>query len=86
MKKQNMNLPALVIFAFLLQSTVAEDDDGYPKLSNKVMNITVTTLRATQPPSIKEEFIVSVNQARNTIHRLFVYPYHLQVNVFFLML
>ncbi|XP_046900775.1 natterin-4-like isoform X2 [Hypomesus transpacificus] len=55
MKKQSMNLPALVICAFLLKSIVAEDDDGSPKLSNETVTQTVTktvvtTVEATQPP------------------------------------
>ncbi|XP_062334878.1 uncharacterized protein LOC134034364 isoform X1 [Osmerus eperlanus] len=55
MKKLNMNLPALFICAFLLQSILAEDDDGYPKLSNEtvtqiVTKTVVTTVEATQPP------------------------------------
>ena len=40
--KQNMNLPDLVIYTFLLQSTVAEDDDGYPKLSIKPITTSST--------------------------------------------
>ena len=37
-----MRLPAWVICAFLLQSILAEDNDGYPKLSNEIVTQTVT--------------------------------------------